>query len=364
MKILLVGGGSGGPVAPLLAIADEIKKTHPQAKFLFVGGKTGPERQMAERAGFKFIFITSGKFRRYFSWTNFLAPIQVAMGFFQSLKIIKTFRPDCVFGAGSFVQVPMVWAAWWKGIPSLIHQQDVVPSLANRLCQWPAKKITVSLEISLTSFPSTVGIFYTKHKEDKIILTGNPFREDLRHGSKDRAGLEFGLSANLPVLLVLGGGTGAQFFNTLMAKAGRELGKSVQILHSTGQGKNQKLDLPNYHAYEFIDNMADAYAAADIVVARAGLSTITELSHLKKASIIIPMPMSHQEVNGWWLMEQDAAIVLKQQRVKPEAFVSLIRKLLFSLEAQQELQKNISKIMPHTANSKISELIVKIIAKK
>ncbi len=155
MKILLVGGGSGGPVAPLLAIANKIKEQHPQAKFLLVGGKQGPERHMAEMAGIDFTRVTAGKLRRYFSWQNFLAPVLVAVGFFQSLKILKMFSADCVFATGSFVQVPVVWAAWLKGVPIVLHQQDAEAGLANRLCQLFAKKITVTFPASIAVWTSS-----------------------------------------------------------------------------------------------------------------------------------------------------------------------------------------------------------------
>ena len=124
MKILLVGGGSGGPVAPLIAIAEQIKKTHPKAEFLLVGTNSGPERLMAGRAGIDFYPIVAGKWRRYFSLANLFSPISVIIGFFQSFKIIYDFKPDCVFGTGSFVQVPVVWAAKVKGIPVVLHQQE------------------------------------------------------------------------------------------------------------------------------------------------------------------------------------------------------------------------------------------------
>src|SRR5262249_343372 len=152
MKILMVGGGSGGPVAPLLAVAEEIKKAHTKADFLFIGTAHGPEVDMVQRAGFTFTHITAGKFRRYFSWKNFVAPFLVLLGFLESLKIVKRFKPDCVFATGSFVQVPVLWAAWILKVPVVIHQQDVLLSLANKLCSWIAARVTVTFESSLNDF--------------------------------------------------------------------------------------------------------------------------------------------------------------------------------------------------------------------
>ncbi|HYV33323.1 MAG TPA: UDP-N-acetylglucosamine--N-acetylmuramyl-(pentapeptide) pyrophosphoryl-undecaprenol N-acetylglucosamine transferase [Candidatus Limnocylindria bacterium] len=359
MKILLVGGGSGGPVAPLLAIAEEIKKSHPKAHFLLVGTKSGPERMMAASAKIAFAHVEAGKLRRYASLKNLAAPALTIAGFLQAFKILKAFKPDCVFGTGSFVQVPVVWAAWLLKIPVVLHQQDLAAGLANKLCQFAAKKITVTFEASLRGFSESMGFFYKK-RSDKIILTGNPFREELKKGDKESAIKTFNLKTDLPTLLVLGGGTGAEFINSLIVKTLPELSRTVQIIHSTGKGKFNAEKNENYHPYEFIDNMAEAYAAADMVVARAGLSTITELSHLGKLSIIIPLPESHQEINALFLLRANAAVVLNQQRVVPEAFIELIRKLLFAHEAQVALKANIEKIMPHDANKKISEIIIKL----
>ena len=361
MKILLVGGGSGGPVAPLLAVATEMKNKNPKAQFLLVGTKNGPEEQMAERAGIKFTSISSGKLRRYFSIKNFLSPFFIGTGFFQSLKILKEFKPDLVFGAGSYVQVPLVWAAKIKNIPVVLHQQDVSVSLANKLCQFAATRITVTFESSLKSFSSSFGIFYKKHKHEKVVLTGNPFRGELKNGTKENAIKEFNLKADFPTVLILGGGTGANFLNKLTAESLDQLTKSVQIIHSTGKGKQTSQPQENYHPYEFINNMADAYAAADIVVARAGLSTLTELSNLRKLSIIIPMPNSHQEINALMLMRYQAAVVLDQEALNPKNFTNLIRKFLFASQTQKLLKENIGRIMPHSAAEKISEIILKTI---
>ncbi len=363
MKILLTGGGTGGTVSPLLAIAQHILKTHPKAEFLLVGTKNGPEKMMAKNAGINFIAITSGKWRRYFSWKNFAAPFQTLAGFSQSFKVLRSFRPDCVFGTGSFIQVPVVWAAWFLKIPAVLHQQDLAPSLANKLCELCASKITVTFPESAKNFSTGLGIFYKRRSGDKITVTGNPFREELRAYDKAAAQKFFHLKADLPTLLVLGGGTGAEFLNNLILDSLPNLSKVVQIIHSTGKEKFKAKTAENYCPYGFIQNMALAYAAADIVLARAGLSTLTELSNLKKLSIIVPMPQSHQELNGLLLMRLEAAIVVSQKRMTPEGLVGLIRKLLFAQEAQDILKHNIGKIMPHEANEKISEIILKLTEK-
>ncbi len=357
MKILLVGGGSGGPVVPLLAVAKEIKKINPKASFLLVGTKKGPEKILAREAKIPFASIPAGKWRRYFSVWNFFTPMLVMLGFLKAFKILKKFKPDRIFGAGSFVQVPLIWAAWLMKIPVIIHQQDFLPSLANTLCQILAKKITVTFENSIKDFSAGLGFIYRK-KKDKVIFTGNPFRESLKTASKEKSLRSFGLTKNFPTLLVLGGGTGAEFMNKLIKNSMKELTKVVQVVHVTGNRKFSVEKMENYKPYKFLTNMAEAYAVADLVLSRAGLSTITELSNLKKVSIVVPMPKSHQEVNAFLLMNSKAAIVIPQRRLKPFGLVKLIRRLIFEHDLTEQLKKNIGNIMPGNAGSKIAKVIL------
>lgn len=363
MKILFAGGGSGGSVSPLIALAIEFRSQHPKSEFLLVGTYQGPEKLMAREASIKFTAIHAGKLRRFFSFKNLVSPFQTMLGFYQSLRIIQNFKPNCIVGAGSFVQVPVIFAGWILKIPIIIHQQDLKPSLANKICEIFATKITVTFEESLSSFASSFGFFYKKKDQDKVVLTGNPFRTDFEKITKENGIQSFNLKSNLPVLLVLGGGTGSEFINNLVVNSLPALTKSVQILHSTGRKKSLEVSFENYHQFEFIHNMGQAYASADIVVSRAGLSTITELSNLKKLSIIIPMPMSHQEFNGLLLIKNQAALVLRQKNITSESFVNLVRKLLFEYQASKFLTNNISKLMPHNSSSKIVEIITKLISK-
>jgi len=364
MRILLAGGGSGGSVSPLLAVSKKIKQQHPKTHFLLVGTKFGPEKAMAEEQRIEFESITAVKLRRYFSLQNFLAPFLLIKAFLESYKILKSFKPNCVFGTGSFVQVPVIWTAWFLKIPAVIHQQDVVPSLANKLCQLVASKVTVTFPESLRSFSSSLGIFYKKNS-DKVLVMGNPFRENLKNGNKLTAIKSFNLRQDMPTMLVMGGGTGAKFFNNLIKDSLPDLTKTVQIIHTTGMQKGEKFSYANYHSFEFLkeDDLANAYAVADIVLSRAGLSAITELANLKKLSIVVPMPNSHQELNGVYLLTKQAAIVIPQTKINAKNFTTLIRKLVFAHEAKLELEKNIGKIMLKNADSKIAEIIIKLAEK-
>jgi UDP-N-acetylglucosamine--N-acetylmuramyl-(pentapeptide) pyrophosphoryl-undecaprenol N-acetylglucosamine transferase len=365
MKIFLVGGGSGGPVIPLIAIYKEIIKGHPSAKFFLVGTQTGPERLIAKKHNLPFFSIHSGKYRRYFSLKNIFSPLQTLIGFFQALKLLRQFRPNCIVGAGSFVQVPVVWAGWWLNIPSVIHQQDVVPSLANKLCEFPATKITVCFENSLADFSGNFGLLYKKNHKSKVELMGNPFLSDLKTGTRKQAIRKLGLREDMPVLLVMGGGTGSEFINHLINHALTDFLKIIQIIHITGQRKNiDHFKHSGYIQFEFLPDMQDAYWASDIVVARAGLSTLTELSNLGKLSIIIPMPHTHQEYNAKLLKALSAALVFDQNTITSEHLLKVIKKLLFDLKTQELLKSNISAIMPKDSSKKITKLILDLIHEK
>lgn len=366
MNIALVGGGTGGPVAPLLAIAQVLKKQHPRAGLLFVGTKSGLERRMANTAGLQFVSVSAGKFRRYFSFKNLFTPFVLTTGFFQSLYLLKAKKIDCIFGAGGYVQVPVIWAGWLLGIPSIIHQQDVMPSLANTLCQFPAKKITVTFEATAKHFLSGVGLFYQKASAEKIEVTGNPVRPDLLLADRKKALDYFQFLPDLPVLYIVGGGTGSLFINRLISEALPRLKKVVQIIHSAGsagRGRERLVTQSNYKVFDFIDRVDLAYAAADIVFCRAGLSTISELSLLKKTAIIVPLPGTHQELNAYFLDRSQAALVLPQEHLSADAFIYVIRKLLFKYEMQKTMQENIHKIMPHDAAKKIAAVIAALAEK-
>lgn len=358
LRILLVGGGSGGPVAPLLAVAEEIKQEHPKAKFLLIGTDAGPEKLMARQAEIPFNSIYAGKLRRYFSIKNLVSPLLVLIGFFQAIKLIRSFKPAVAFGAGSFVQVPVLYAAKFLGVPIVIHQQDVIPSFANTLCAPIASRITVSFEHSVKSFFHGSGLLPTAKKQ-KIVFTGNPFREQLNLADKEKAQKFFKLSPDWPTLLVLGGGTGAKFINKMVRDNLDELTKIVQIIHVTGKGKLGTLtEKPNYHVYEFMSEIDLAYAVSNIVISRAGLSTLTELANLGKVTIIIPMPKTHQEANAELFWQHKAAVVLDQQNFEPAKLPILIKKLLFNHDLQKTLTGNIKKIMPKEAAKKIADIII------
>jgi UDP-N-acetylglucosamine--N-acetylmuramyl-(pentapeptide) pyrophosphoryl-undecaprenol N-acetylglucosamine transferase len=366
-KILLTGGGTGGSVMPLLAIVDELTSGSDGTRydFLWLGTKSGPEKEMIEKEDIRFIAIANGKLRRYFSWRNFIDPFLIKIGFWQAFFIMLKWRPDLVISAGSFVGVPVVWAAWVLRVPVLIHQQDVRPGLANKLMAPFARVITVTFEKSLEDYGQ------------KAVWAGNPVRsKKLSPPQRDpaRAGEvrsknyeKFGLKENLPVVLVIGGGTGALAINELVGQSIEELTKFCQIIHITGKDKGigypRGYSIPYYHTFEFLnaEQIAKAYAITDVVVSRCGMGTLTELSYLGKPAILIPIPDSHQEDNAKVFYQLKAAIVLDQNELTPENFVSNIKKLVYDSQLRNKLRNNIKQIIKPGANKEIAKIIKELI---
>lgn len=358
MKIVLVGGGTMGPVSPLLAVASYLKHHHSPVEFLFIGTKNGPERRMVESEQIKFISIFAGKLRRYWSFANFFAPILFLAGFIHAFILLLKFKPTSVFGAGGFVQVPVVYAAWILRIPIVIHQQDVDVTLSNSLCAPFATKITVTFEHSTRDFSQGSGVF--KSTNTKIVWTGNPVRNNIYSASRDEAVKYFRLSSELPTVLITGGSSGAQKLNELIMQALPELLKIAQVIHSLGANGQVSQKSIHYHPYTFIDRMDLALASSDVVVSRAGMSAISELCLTRKPAIVIPMPDTHQESNAALLWDRKAAVVLDQTTLTPQELVSEIHKLLINGQRRTELAKNIADLMPENAAKSISEIIGKL----
>ncbi|MFA5128391.1 MAG: undecaprenyldiphospho-muramoylpentapeptide beta-N-acetylglucosaminyltransferase [Patescibacteria group bacterium] len=356
MKIILAGGGTMGSVTPLLAVAEELQKRTPDAEFLWIGTKNGPEKKVVEVYNIKFISVPAGKLRRYFSGWNFLMPFLIAAGFFKSLRLILKFKPQMILSAGGFVAVPVIWAGWVLRVPSLVHQQDVRPGLANKLTARFAKIITVTFSESLKYFP-------------RAIVTGNPVRPEIFSGNKDRAAEIFNLEKNIPVILILGGGTGAFSLNKIVVAAALRLAEFCQVVHMTGgrvdvplQSKIEtiKRETARYHSVEFLmKDYSDTLAVADLVISRAGLGTLSELAMLGKPTVLIPIPGSHQEDNAYYFKKQNAVVIWNERNITPENFSEAIRELLNNKVELESLGRNIKKIMPIDAAKKMADEILR-----
>lgn len=348
----MAGGGTGGSVSPLLAIAENLKNKG-DFEFLFVGTEGGPEKAMAGKAQLAFYAIMAGKLRRYFDWRNLIDIFKIKIAFWQSLFLLVKNKPELVISAGSFVAVPIVWAAWILRIPCLVHQMDIRPGLANRLMAPFAKIITVTFEKSLGDYGK------------KTVWTGNPSQLKVK---KARAEVleSFNLKKDFPIVFVVGGGTGAEAINKLIEGNIAELSSFCQIVHSTGRGKMTSVKNDNYHPFEFLDagQMADVLSVCDLVITRAGIGTLTDLADFKKPAIIIPMPSSHQEENAQYFAEKGAGVYLKQNDLTGQKLVATIKDFLFDDEGMLErAASNIGQIMKERAAETVADLALKICPK-
>ncbi len=352
MRIMLSGGGTLGPVVPLLAVAEIYKKHNPQAEFLWVGTEHGPERELVAEYGLPFFTIMSGKFRRYVSVWNIIDIFKIIIAFFQSLFFLWQKKPDLIISAGGFVSVPLHLAAFAFGIPAWVHQQDAQPGLANKIMSYTAKKITTALRDSQ--------LYFSEHKTEWI---GNPVRE-LSVSNIDEARKKFNIPVWAKVILAMGGGTGSAKINKMVIEALPHWSRDWHIIHLVGRDRPREIQenamqvFSNYHVYQFLkEDMKDAYALASVVIARAGFATITELAALGKASIILPMSDTHQEVNAKLLADNSAAIVLDERTDTGLKLARIVADLLESEEYRASLGQRLKKTLPPSDPAKIVEIV-------
>lgn len=344
-----------GSVSPLLAIREKFIEKKISVEFIWVGTENGLEREILAMEDIPFFAIKAGKWRRYFSLKNFTDFFRTIFGFFQAIKIILTFKPDLVLSAGGFVGVPVVFAAAFVRTKMIIHQQDLQPGLANKIMARLADKITVSFEESIKYF-----------SKEKTELTGNPVRAKVADSTKEIAYQHFNLEQNLPTLLVMGGSLGAEAINRLLFESVTELINFCQLIHIVGRGNQVEWQdkerfgalAARYHSYEYMfDELKHAYAAADLVVCRAGLSTLTELCFLAKPAVLIPISDNQQEENARYFDRKNAVVVQSEREITSEKFIELVRSLLADRGALKRLSFNIKQVMPENAADKYLEII-------
>lgn len=347
-KIILTGGGTGGSVTPLLALVSDFKNE--SWEVAWIGTNNGIEKNLVINKKIPYYSIASGKFRRYFSIQNIIDPFFVLYAFFQSILLLSHLKPSLVMSAGGFVSVPVVWAAWCLRIPVIIHQQDIRPGLANRLMSACASIITVTFEKSLQDYNS------------KAVWTGNPVRPEFINALSAQVDNK----PALPMILILGGGTGSEAINKLVSSSLSVLTKHFVVIHSTGEEVSEKIQpIINYQPHTFLEAnaMAIAMKQSRLVITRAGLGTLTELAYLSKPAIIIPMPNSHQEDNAYYFQEKGAGIVLSQEACTPEIFIDTVITVVSDSAVLENLSESISTIIKPGAQEKILTLVRDLIAK-
>lgn len=335
-----------------MAVAEAVRKRWPDASFLYVGTTGGPERELVKAAGLPYEAVRTGRLRRYPTWRNLIDPGLVLVGLGQAGALARGFRPDVAFGAGGFATVPPLLAARMLGVPIAIHQQDTSPGLANRILAPFAAQLTVA-------FPDTRLLFRTRNAR----VVGNPVRSTILAGDRERAHEAFRLSADLPIVLITGGGTGALRLNELAVEAATGLVDLCQIIHLTGAGRSPApFEHRNYRRYEFLaEPMADALAATDLVVTRAGMSALSEVAALGKAAIIVPMPDSHQGANAAVFERHGAGVVRRESQLTGRELADEVRALLADAGRRSALGTAASRLLPRDAADSICSGIAALV---
>ncbi|NHM04445.1 undecaprenyldiphospho-muramoylpentapeptide beta-N-acetylglucosaminyltransferase [Flavobacterium celericrescens] len=357
-RFIISGGGTGGHIYPAVAIANELKSRFPEAEFLFVGAKDKMEMQKVPQAGYAIKGLWILGIQRKLTLDNAMFPFKLFSSMWNSFRIIKSFKPDVVIGTGGFASGAVLKVASMLKIPTVIQEQNSYPGITNKLLAKKANKICVAYENLERFFP-----------KDKMILTGNPVRQDLiNEASKSEAISYFKLDANKKTLLVLGGSLGARRINQLIEKElDFLLSQNIQIIWQCG-----KLYLNDYSKYNekenvqvvaFIDRMDLVYAAADVVISRSGASSVSELCIVGKPTIFIPSPNvaeDHQTKNAKAISDKNGAILIRESELEAQ-FETVFSDLISSENKQAELIQNIKKLAKPNATKDIVEEIVKLI---
>ena len=346
-KILLTGGGTMGSVSPLLAVYGEALGRGRNWEWFWVGTKRGIEKNIIEEKGISYEWIPSAKLRRYFSLRTALEPFVLLVSFLRSLLIIFTIKPDVVIGAGSFVSVPVIWAAWVMRKKIIIHQQDIRPTLSNLMTAWCADVITISFIKSKSDFPG-----------NRTVFVGNPLNKKIESASVDSGKRFLNFNNNKNIILILGGSSGAFGLNKWVWSNIDILLNKGNVVHITGFGNmNQQVKKENYRQFEYIkDKVYDILKVADLVISRSGISTLSELSYLKKVCLLVPMPQTHQEDNAFYYSDKGAAMVLRQDQLKNKG-ISRVEKLLTDSGLRENLIENIGQITKADARERFFSLL-------
>ncbi len=312
-RFLFAGGGTGGHLYPAIAVADEIKRLKPESEILFVGTKSKIEGRVVPKLGYGFKSIWIKGFARKFNMENLLFPIKLLVSLVQSLFISFRFKPRVAIGSGGYVAGPAIWGASVLGAKVILMESNSYPGVTTRLLERYADEVNISFEDSKKYL----------RRPDKIKLTGNPVRSELGSSTKEESKKSFGLDENKFTILVLGGSLGAASINNSVAECVEELeNKSLQIIWQTGKNyyhSYKNINLDSVKILDFIEDMNKAYSACDLLVARAGATTIAELTVLGIPSILIPSPHvaeNHQYYNAKSLADNNAAVLIKDSDVK------------------------------------------------
>ncbi len=352
-RIVLTGGLSGGHTFPLIAVARALEaETSGDCEFLFLGSRGQFEERAMQEAGIPCRFIVTAKWRRYFSIQNFIDLFKLPFAFLQALWYLLVFMPDAVFSKGGAASVPIAVAAWIYRIPILLHDSDAVAGKANRFVARFADRIAIAYENARQYFPA-----------NKIALTGNPVRESILQGDAGRGRESLGFDAKRPILLVMGGSLGAERLNKATVRMMPDvLEAGYQVVHLTGEAhleavQEEAVSLgikPNsgYIAIPFLsaEEIADVYAAATIVISRAGAGTIAELAALAKTAILVPLPTAandEQRKNAYEIEQHGGAVVVEERNLGAHLLMSIIADIVAHPDRSKAMGETFKKYFSH-----------------
>lgn len=362
LRVIVSGGGTGGHIFPAVSIANAIKEQHPDAEILFVGAEGRMEMQRVPAAGYRIVGLPIAGFDRKNLFKNFSVLFKILKSQRMAKKIIRDFKPMVVVGVGGYASGPTLKMAGSMGIPTLIQEQNSYAGVTNKLLAKSAKKICVAYEGMDRFFPA-----------EKIIMTGNPVRQSLLNANINKAAAlkSFGLKPDKPTVLIIGGSLGARTINESVLSHLDEIHNSgVQFIWQTGKYYSEEISLrlseyapvPNLHVTDFISSMDNAYAVADLVISRAGASSISELCLLKKPSILVPSPNvaeDHQTKNALALSTKDAALFVKDADAK-DSLISLAIKTVGDKALLASLGENAGKLAFTDSANRIAEEVYKL----
>jgi UDP-N-acetylglucosamine--N-acetylmuramyl-(pentapeptide) pyrophosphoryl-undecaprenol N-acetylglucosamine transferase len=360
-RIIIAGGGTGGHIFPAIAIANALKKQQREIEILFVGAKGRMEMEKVPQAGYRIAGLDIAGFNRSSLIKNIGLPMKLLKSFFQVRKIFKAFKPDAVVGVGGYSSFPVLRYAQAKGVPSFIHESNSFAGKSNILLGKKATKVFVASDGMEKFFPAS-----------KIIVTGNPIRPSIANVasvSKQDALSSFGLQAGKKTLLIVGGSLGARSINEAVAKGLNDLVQGgLQVIWQTGKtdaSKWKEAANPQSSVWvnDFITEMEKGYAAADMVISRAGAMAKAELCVVRKPVLFVPFPFAaedHQTVNAMNLVEKHAALMVKDSEVK-ERLVPAVLELARNEHEQNELSENIAKYAVVNADTHIANEILNCI---
>lgn len=362
LKVIVSGGGTGGHIFPAVAIANKIQSKYPEADILFVGAKGKMEMEKVPKSGYKIEGLWISGIQRKLTLSNLSFPIKLISSLWNARKIIRKFKPDICIGVGGYASGPLLQAAVWAKVPTLIHESNSYPGITNKLLGKNVNTVCVAFQAMEKFFPNS-----------NLVVTGNPVRKEILklEGKKARAIEKYNLDPNLPIVLSIGGSQGARSINIALDKNLEKFKeKGYQLLWQTGKfyteqaaARVAEVGGGLVQSHEFIYDMDLAYAAADVVISRSGAMSVSELSVVKKPCVLVPFPFAaedHQTANAMALVNNKAAVLVKDESAQDNLFNEVDR-LITDKEARDLLSYNISKLKIDNAADLIMYEVDKLI---